>query len=183
MRWLHIVSALFRDGGPSGIVINTGPFEHIGFAIFAIEAAGALVRGVLLRRLIIQAALRARKHDRGLCYGGHPAIMRRWLAGSIRYCPGFEGTRAPNVAPGMIEVSLRLRRSARGMRSQKFNVVGNRAFDPLRLYVRVTVVAGFECRALPCDFRDGRRGSEQLAHDCRAIFRKSCPMVLRIVLG
>ncbi len=29
---------------PSGIVINTGPFEHIGFAIFAIEAAGALVR-------------------------------------------------------------------------------------------------------------------------------------------
>ena len=62
--------------GPSGIVINTGPFEHIGFAIFAIEAAGALVRGVLLRRLIIQAALRARKHDRGLCYGGHPAIMR-----------------------------------------------------------------------------------------------------------
>jgi hypothetical protein len=22
--------------------------------------------------------------------------MRRWLAGSIRYCPGFEGTRAPN---------------------------------------------------------------------------------------
>ena len=79
MRWLHIVSALFRDGGPSGIVgivINTGRFEHIGFAIFAIEAAGALVRGVLLRRLIIQAALRARKHDRGLCYGGHPAIMR-----------------------------------------------------------------------------------------------------------
>src|SRR5450755_3184181 len=74
MRWLHIVSALFRDGGPSGIVINTGPFEHSGFAIFAIEAAGALVRGVLLRRLIIQAALRARKHDRGLCYGGHPAI-------------------------------------------------------------------------------------------------------------
>ena len=67
---------LFRDGGPSGIVINTGPFEHIGFAIFAIEAAGALVRGVLLRRLIIQAALGARKHDRGLCYGGHPAIMR-----------------------------------------------------------------------------------------------------------
>ena len=48
MRWLHIVSALFRDGGPSGIVINTGPFEHIGFAIFAIDAAGALVRGVLL---------------------------------------------------------------------------------------------------------------------------------------
>jgi len=79
MRWLHIVSALFRDGGPSGIVgivINTGRFEHIGFAIFAIEAAGALVRGVLLRRLIIQAALRARKHDRGLCYDGHPAIMR-----------------------------------------------------------------------------------------------------------
>jgi hypothetical protein len=76
MRWLRIVSALFRDGGPSGIVINTGPFEHIGFAIFAIEAAGALVRGVLLRRLIIQAALRARKHDRGLCYGGHPAVMR-----------------------------------------------------------------------------------------------------------
>ena len=66
----------FRDGGPSGIIINTGPFEHIGFAIFAIEAAGSLVRGVLLRRLIIQAALRARKHDRGLCYGGHPAIMR-----------------------------------------------------------------------------------------------------------
>src|SRR5258705_7634373 len=61
MRWLHIVSALFRDGGPSGIVINTGRFEHIGFAIFAIEAAGALVRGVLPRRLIIQAALRARK--------------------------------------------------------------------------------------------------------------------------
>ncbi len=85
------------DGGPSGIVINTGPFEHIGFAIFAIEAAGALVRAVLLRRLIIQAALRARKHDRGLCYGGHPAIMHRWLAGSIRYCPGFEGTRTPNV--------------------------------------------------------------------------------------
>jgi hypothetical protein len=28
---------------------------------------------------------------------GHPANMRRWLAGSIRYCPGFEGTRAPNV--------------------------------------------------------------------------------------
>jgi hypothetical protein len=75
--------------GPSGIVINTGPFEHIGFAIFAIEAAGALVRGVLLRRLIIQAALRARKHDRGLCYGGHPAIMRCWLAGSIRYCTGL----------------------------------------------------------------------------------------------
>src|SRR5450631_2180785 len=91
MQWLHIVSALFRDGGPSGIVINTGPFEHIGFAFFAIEAAGALVRGVLLRRLIIQAALRARKHDRGLCYGGHPANMRRWLAGSIRYCTGFEG--------------------------------------------------------------------------------------------
>ena len=89
MRWLHIVSALFRDEGPSGIVINTGPFEHIGFAIFAIEAAGALVRGVLLRRLIIQAALRARKHDRGLCYGGHPAIMRRWMAGSIRYCTGL----------------------------------------------------------------------------------------------
>src|SRR6266478_2068966 len=65
------------DGGPSGIVINTGPFEHSGYAIFANEAAGALVRGVLLRRLIIQAALRARKHDRGLCYGGHPAIMRR----------------------------------------------------------------------------------------------------------
>src|SRR5712671_4257718 len=56
MRWPHIVSALFRNGGPSGIVINTGPFEHIGFAIFAIETAGALVRGVLLRRLIIQAA-------------------------------------------------------------------------------------------------------------------------------
>src|SRR5712672_1621654 len=90
MRWLHIASALFRDGGPSGIVINTGRFEHIGFAIFAIETAGALVRGVLLRRLIIQAALRARKHDRGLCYGGHPAIMRRWLASSIRNCPGFE---------------------------------------------------------------------------------------------
>ena len=62
----------FLEPGPSGIVINTGPFEHIGFAILAIEAAGALVRGVLLRRLIIQAALRARKHDRGLCYGGHP---------------------------------------------------------------------------------------------------------------
>jgi len=31
---------------------------------------------VLLRRLIIQAALRARKHDRGLCYGGHPENMR-----------------------------------------------------------------------------------------------------------
>jgi hypothetical protein len=83
------------DGGPSGIVINTGPFEHIGFAIFAIEAAGALLGGVLLCRLIIQAALRAGKHDRGLCYGGHPTIMRRWLAGSIRNCPGFEGTRAP----------------------------------------------------------------------------------------
>jgi len=26
-------------------------------------------RGVLLRRLIFQAALRARKHDHGLCYG------------------------------------------------------------------------------------------------------------------
>jgi len=73
------------------------PLEHIGFAIFAIEAAGVLVRGVFLRRLITQAALRARKHDRGLCYCGHPAILRRWLAGSIRYCPGFEGTRAPNV--------------------------------------------------------------------------------------
>jgi len=36
---------LYFDGGPSGIVINTGRFEHIGFAIFAIEAAGALVRG------------------------------------------------------------------------------------------------------------------------------------------
>jgi hypothetical protein len=24
---------------------------------------------------------------------GHPANMRRWLAGSIRYCPGFEGRR------------------------------------------------------------------------------------------
>src|SRR5260370_6204216 len=77
MRWLHIASALFRDGGPSGIVINTGPFEHIGFAIFAIETAGALVRGVLLRRLIIQAALRARKHDRGLCY--------RWVLWSTAY--------------------------------------------------------------------------------------------------
>ena len=99
--------------GPSGIVINTGPFEHIGFAIFAIEAAGALVRGVLLRRLIIQAALRARKHDRGLCYGGHPAIMRRWLAGSIRYCTGFEGTRAPlsasqrSTAQSLAHISFR----------------------------------------------------------------------------
>jgi len=69
------------------------------------------------------------------------------------------------------------------VRSQIFNVVVDSAFDPLRLYVRVTMLAGFECGALPCDFRDGRRGREQLLHDSRAIFRKYCPMLLRIVLG
>jgi len=69
------------------------------------------------------------------------------------------------------------------MSSQKFNVISNRAFDPLRLYVRVTVLTGFECGALPCDFRGGRRRREQLLHDSRAIFRKYCPMVLRIALG
>src|SRR5258708_29972673 len=106
MRWLHIASALFRDEGPSGIVINTGPFEHIGFAIFAIEAAGVLVRGVLLRRLIIQAALRARKHDRGLCYGGPPAKKCCLLAGFFRYCQGVRTGAEPAPrgawAPGVL---------------------------------------------------------------------------------
>jgi hypothetical protein len=66
---------------------------------------------------------------------------------------------------------------------QKFNVVSNRAFDPLRLYVRVTMLTGLECSALPYDVRDGRRRREQLLHDRRAIFRKYCPMVMRIALG
>jgi hypothetical protein len=69
------------------------------------------------------------------------------------------------------------------MRFQKFNVVSNRAFDPLRLYVGVTMIAGFERRALPGDLRGGRCGGEQLIRDRRAIFRKRCPMILRLVLG
>jgi hypothetical protein len=66
---------------------------------------------------------------------------------------------------------------------QKFNVIGNRAFDSLRLYVGETMLTGFACGALPCDFRDGRRRREQLLHDSRAIFRKYCPMVILIALG
>jgi hypothetical protein len=41
------------------------------------------------------------------------------------------------------------------MRLQKFNVVGNRALDPLQLYVGILMIAGSERRAFPCDFRGG----------------------------
>jgi hypothetical protein len=68
------------------------------------------------------------------------------------------------------------------MGGEKCQIVSDCAFDPLRLYVRVTMLTGFECGALPCDFRDARRRREQLLHDSPAIFRKYCPIEILIAL-
>jgi hypothetical protein len=66
-----------------------------------------------------------------------------------------------------------------GVRSQKFDVISNRAFDPFGLDVGVFVIAVFENRALPFDFPGGRRGREQLGHDRPAIFREDGPTTSR----
>jgi hypothetical protein len=69
------------------------------------------------------------------------------------------------------------------MRSQKFNVVSDRAFDPLRLYAGVTVIVMLEHRALPCDFPGGWRGRKHLTDDRLAPFRDYCPAIFRISDG
>jgi hypothetical protein len=76
----------------------------------------------------------------------------------------------------LFRVHALLPRSACGVRSQKFNVIGNRPLDPLGLDVGVFVVAGFEGRALPCDFQGGRRGRGQLGHDRGVVFRNDGAM-------
>ena len=66
------------------------------------------------------------------------------------------------------------------MRSQKFDVIGDRLFDPLGFQVGMLVPFGLEFRALPRNGPHVRRGSEHQARPCYAIVRDKPPIILRL---
>jgi hypothetical protein len=54
-------------------------------------------------------APRAPKNFNPMVVSGHPANMRRWMAGSIRYCPGFEALATARFKPALPPQSNRSR--------------------------------------------------------------------------